>query len=233
MMTGVMMVVMMMAAFQEHFDEWRLIWLVLDCVPKCVLCMRKDRQPLRLNSQGTTTQVFWWVVFHCSHSLPDQHFSPGLFRSPSPLQESSSPACLAYYTNATPLLFSLFSLSVFLSLINQCQAVQKQGRHSFLACFLGSSYMSLCPDPPTPPTQRPPPPFHMATELRLRPTLPTWKLVQKQHWEGKKKVRRRHFSHFCLFFLLFPAFLRPREERDSTVVYIIHGTHRRKRAIEQ
>lgn len=46
--------------------------------------------------------------------------------------------------------------------------------------------MSLCPDPPPAPTQQPPTSFHMATELKPRPTLPTWKVVQRQHKEEKK-----------------------------------------------
>lgn len=48
---------------------------------------------------------------------------------------------------------SSYFLSVFLSLINQCQAVQQQGQHSFPGCLLSSSCMSLCADPPPPPAR--------------------------------------------------------------------------------
>lgn len=87
------------------------------------------------------------------YPLPDQQCSLGLFRSLSPRVPESNSPMLACYSSATPLFLFFLCLSFSLSLINQCQAVQQQGQHSFPACLLSSSCMSLCADPPPPPAQ--------------------------------------------------------------------------------
>lgn len=87
------------------------------------------------------------MVVHRCYPLPDQQCSLGLFRSLSPLRTRVQlpHAGLLYQCHPSLLIFSLS-----FSLINQCQAVQQQGQHSFPACLLSSSCMSLCVDPPPP-----------------------------------------------------------------------------------
>lgn len=131
---------------------------------------------------------------------------PGALPESLPSTRVHPPHCLVYYTNATPLfLFSLFFLC--LSLINQCQAVQQQGRHSFSACLLCSSYMSLCHDPP--------PCTNTATTIIFShgcwnpgPHCQHKTLVRDSVRKREKNEKKKHFSHFCLFVLyLSPSFL--------------------------
>ncbi len=170
--------------------------------------MREDEKSLGLSSESITkhrhththTHMFWWAVLHWSYPLPDQRCSPGHFRSLSALQEPNSPSSSQLYQcHPSLLIFSLLSLRLSLSLINQCQAVQQQGRHSFPACLLGSSYMSLCPDPPPPPTQQPPSSFHKAAELKPGPHC--------QHESLRDRVRKRKSEEEAFLSLL--SFLPP------------------------
>lgn len=186
-------------------------WMRIDvtcvelCVPTCVFVYERRQTIPQAEKSGchqahTCEHTFfdgWWYTASTLFLISSA--ARGSSGVPHPI-ESPTPPCLAYYTNATPLfLFSLFSLSVFLSLINQCQAVQQQGLHSFPACLLSSAYMSLCPDPPPPPTQQPPSSFHMAVKVKPRLTLPTWKVVQRQH-KKKKESEEEAFLSLQSFF---------------------------------
>lgn len=159
-----------------------------------------------------------------SYTLPDQQCSLGFFRSLTLMSIQLPPFVLLYQCHPSSSYFSLLSLS----LINQCQAIQQKGQYSFLACLLGSSYMSLCPDPPPSPTQQSPSSFHKAKTQAHTANMKGCSEAAL----GRGRKWGRHFSHLCLFFLLFSASVQPEKERDATVVYIIHGRHRRKWAIE-
>lgn len=159
------------------------------------------------------------------YPLPDQKCSPRGSSGVSHPYESPAPPCLAYYTSATPLLlFSRFS--VFLPIINQCQAIQQQGRHSFPACLFSSSDMSLCPDPPPPPTRQPPSSFHMAAELEPKAHAANMKGCSEAVL-GREKSEEEAFLSLKSFLPLATG-----GKRDSTVIYIIHGTNGRKQTIE-
>lgn len=159
------------------------------------------------------------------YPLPDQKCSPRGSSGVSHPYESPAPPCLAYYTSATPLL--LFSrCSVFLPIINQCQAIQQQGRHSFPACLFSSSDMSLCPDPPPPPTRQPPSSFHMAAELEPKAHAANMKGCSEAVL-GREKSEEEAFLSLKSFLPLATG-----GKRDSTVIYIIHGTNGRKQTIQ-
>lgn len=168
---------------------------MLGCVRlHAFLCMREDRRIPRAKQSppAHTNTRFFFDGQRCTAAT--------LFLISSAARGSSgvshpyqSPALprLAYYTNTTPLfLFSLLFLC--LSLINQCQAVQQQGRHSSPAYLLCFSYMSLCPDPPPPPTQRPPSSFLMDAEPKPRRTLNVvqWRCKGDTHTEKKEKKKK-------------------------------------------
>lgn len=186
--------------------------------------MREDRQSLRLNSQDITrythTHIFWWAVLHCSYPLPDQQCSLGLFRSLSPLQESNSPP--VWPTIPMPPLSSYFlsslSLSFSLSLINVKPSNNKAG----ILSLPGSSVPCICHCALTLPLHQLSGHHHPFTWPQSRNSGPHCQHERLFRGSVRKEVRRRHFSHFCLFFLPFPAFLWSGEERDS-IVYIIHG----------
>lgn len=140
------------------------------------------------------------MVVHRCYPLPDQQCSLGLFRSLSPLRTRVQlpHAGLLYQCHPSLLIFSLS-----FSLINQCQAVQQQGQHSFPACLLSSSCMSLCVDPP-------PPSARAATIILSHGHRAEAQGPHCQHerftgsvrgGQKKKKVRRRQCSHFNLFFV--------------------------------
>lgn len=177
------------------------MWSVVNCMSlSAFLCMREGRQSTRLHSHNkidthTQAHTFWWVVLHCSYTLPDQRCSPGFFRSLTLMSIQLPPSILLYQCHPSSSHFSLLSLY----LINQCQAVQQQGQHSFLACLLGSSYMSLCPDPPPSPTQQSPSSFH---EAETQAHTANMKGCSEAAL-GRGRKWGRHFSHLCLFFLLF------------------------------
>lgn len=194
----------------EPFDGWGLMWLVLNCARLHVFWRTvEDRQYLRLNSRGVTGDPhvkthYWLVVVHRCYPLPDQQCSLGLFRSLSPLRTRVQlpHAGLLYQCHPSLLIFSLS-----FSLINQCQAVQQQGQHSFPACLLSSSCMSLCVDPP--------PPSARAATIILshgrRAEAPD-PHCQHERFTGsvrgaKKKVRRQ-----CSLFNLFFVWLREKKK---------------------
>lgn len=195
------------------------------------VCMREDRLSPRLNGQGVTRHTHANADLLTDgdtqhlYPLPDQKCSPQGSSGVSHPYKSPAPPCLAYYTSSTPLLL-FFLFSVFLPIINQCQAIQQQGRHSFPACFFSSSDMSLCPDPPPPPTRQPPSSFHMATELEPKAHAANMKGCSEAVL-GREKSEEEAFLSLKSFLPLATG-----GKRDSTVIYIIHGTNGRKQTIE-
>lgn len=179
-------------------------------------------------SPGThmRTQTFWRMVIRSASTL-------FLIRSAAPgaLPESHTPTRVqlphVWPTIPVPPLSSYFLSSLsFPPIINQCQAIQQQGRHSFPACLFSSSDMSLCPDPPPPPTRQPPSSFHMAAELEPKAHAANMKGCSEAVL-GREKSEEEAFLSLKSFLPLATG-----GKRDSTVIYIIHGTNGRKQTIE-
>lgn len=141
---------------------------------------------------------------------------------------SPTPPSLTYYTNATPLfLFSLFSLSLSfsLSLINVKPSNNK-------ACILSppaSSVPCICHCALTLPLHQLSGHHHPFTWPQSRNSGPPCQ--HERLFRGSIRKRKKWGGGLSLT-SVFSSFFWPGEERDSIVVYIIHGTHKRKRAIE-
>lgn len=214
------------------------MWPALNCVRLHVfLWMRKDRLSPGLNGQGVTSthtqwrrraQTFWRMVIRSAPTLfLIRSAALGLFRSPTALPESSSPTSgLLCQCHSSALIFSLLCLP---PIINQCQAIQQQGRHSFPpACLFSSSDMSLCSDPPPPPTMHPPSSFSHGPRARTQGP----RCQHERLFRGSARKREKWGGGISLSLNLSPSRYKGEKKRDSTVIYIIHGTNGRKQTIE-
>lgn len=118
----------------------------------------------------------------------------------TPTYQSPTPPC--WPAIPVPPLSSYF-LSVFLSLsLINVKPSNNKASILFLPAFSALHVCHCALTPPLPRPKQPPSSFHMAVELKPRAHTANMKGSQAAWGGGRgKKVKRRHFSHFNLFFV--------------------------------